>query len=138
LNEDFWVRFGDCSESVIGACIEVHRALGPGLLESAYELCLAHELGIRGLKFVRQVPITLEFKGLRVECAYRADFVVEGQVLVEIKAVEKVMGIHKAQVITYLKLTGVPQGLLVNFNAETIRSDLRRLRCRHRPTETPP
>ena len=120
-------RFGDCSERVIGACIEVHRCLGPGLLESAYEQCLAHEFGLRGLSFERQMLLPVRYKNLELECGYRLDFVVERELIVEIKAVERLMLVHEAQLITYLKLTGLPAGLLVNFNTEALRRGLRRL-----------
>ncbi len=120
-------RFGDCSGRVIGACIEVHQALGPGLLESAYEHCLARELEIAGLRFTRQRVVPVSYKGVELECGYRLDFVVEDELVLEIKAVEQLLPVHDAQLITYLKLTGVPAGLLVNFHAETIKQGLRRL-----------
>jgi GxxExxY protein len=105
-------RFGDCSEAVIGAGIEVHRHLGPGLLESAYEHCLAYELGALGLSFERQRPVPLEYKGTRLDCGYRLDLVVEGTLVVEIKCVDRLMGIHEAQLLTYLRLTKLKTGLL--------------------------
>jgi GxxExxY protein len=108
-------RFGDCSETVIGACIEVHRHLGPGLLESAYEECVAHELTTLGLRFERQRSLPLEYKGARLECGYRLDFLVEESLIVEIKCVDGLLPIHTAQLLTYLRLTGLHSGLLVNF-----------------------
>jgi GxxExxY protein len=120
-------RFGDCSDRVIGACIEVHRNLGPGLLESAYEACLAHELQRGGLAFTRQLAVPVSYKGQALECGYRIDFVVERQLIVELKAVERILPVHLAQVVTYLKLTGISVGLLVNFHTESIRKGLRRL-----------
>jgi GxxExxY protein len=120
-------RFGDCSERVIGACIEVHRYLGPGLLESAYGQCLAHELGLRGLSFERELQLPVRYKGVELDCGYRLDFVVERELIVEIKAVERLLPVHEAQVITYLRLTGVRAGLLVNFNTVALRRGLRRL-----------
>jgi len=117
---------------VIGACIEVHRALGPGLLESAYEVCLAHELTLRGLSFERQVALPVRFKGVELDCAYRMDFVVGNELVVELKAVEQLLPVHEAQLITYLRLTALPAGLLVNFHVKTLRQGLRRL------TLTPP
>jgi GxxExxY protein len=120
-------RFGDCSEQVIGACIEVHRALGPGLLESAYEQCLAHELSLRGLPFERQRPVPVVYKGIDLELGYRLDFVVGGVLVLEIKAVERLAPVHEAQLLTYLKLTGLRAGILINFNAQTLRQGLRRL-----------
>jgi GxxExxY protein len=120
-------RFLDCSEQVIGACIEVHRHLGPGLLESAYEQCLVLELTLLGLSFERQRPVPIIYKGHALEHGYRLDVVVEGQLIVEIKATEQLLPVHEAQVLTYLKLTGLPTALLVNFGAETLRRGLRRL-----------
>ncbi len=120
-------RFGDCSEQVFGACIELHRVLGPGLLESAYEACLAHELALRGLCFERQKTLPVSYKGVRLECGYRMDFVVRAELVVEVKAVERLLPVHEAQLISYLRLTRLPAGLLVNFHAETIRRGLRRL-----------
>jgi GxxExxY protein len=115
------------SERVIGACIEVHRLLGPGLLESIYEECLCRELTLRGLNFARQKPISIEYKGNLLEQAYRVDLVVEETLLLEIKSVDTLLPIHAAQVVTYLRVAGLPSGLLVNFNALTIRDGLRRL-----------
>ncbi len=119
------------TEPVIGALIEVHRALGPGLLESAYEACLCRELALQGLRFVRQRPLPIEYKGLHVDCAYRLDLVVEERILVELKAVERLMPIHEAQVVTYLRLAGLPVGLLVNFNVLVLKTGLRRLSPHH-------
>jgi GxxExxY protein len=115
------------SNRVIGACIEVHRALGPGLLESAYEECLCRELYLCGMPFRRQVPLPIEYKGAKLDCAYRLDLVVCDTVLVELKSIEQLLPIHQAQVLTYLKLSGYPIGLLVNFNAASLRQGLRRL-----------
>ncbi|HEX8952940.1 MAG TPA: GxxExxY protein [Polyangia bacterium] len=126
--EDQEIRRTDpVSKLVIGACIEVHRALGPGLLESAYEACLARELTLRGLPFKTQVPLRIAYKGGLVDCAYRLDLVVCDSVVVELKSVEQLLPIHLAQVLTYLKLTGHPIGLLVNFNVPSLRRGLRRL-----------
>ena len=126
-------RFEDGSEAVIGACIEVHRHLGPGLLESAYELCLAHELSLRGLRFQRQRPVPVNYKGLHLDCGYRADLVVADTFLIELKAVERLTPVHEAQALTYLKLTGLPVSLLVNFNVITLKQGLRRLTRRSHP-----
>ncbi len=117
----------EISERVIGACIEVHRHLGPGLLESVYEECLCRELGIRGMRVERQKAFPIKYKGSTLEQTYRADVIVEGVLLVEVKAVEALLDVHAAQVITYLRIGDLPSGLLVNFNAVTIRSGLRRL-----------
>lgn len=120
-------RFGDCSEQVIGACIEVHRELGPGLLESAYEHCLAYELLQRRLVFEQQLEVPVRYKSVALECGYRVDFLVEGSLVIEVKAVERLLPVHAAQVITYLKLLRVPAGLLVNFHASALKRGLRRL-----------
>jgi GxxExxY protein len=124
-------RFWDGTEAVIGAFIEVHRHLGPGLLESAYEACLCAELAARGLAFERQRPLAIEYKGVSVACGYRLDLVVDGSILVELKAVDHLLPIHEAQVITYLRLARLSVGLLVNFNAAVLRRGLRRLTPDH-------
>jgi GxxExxY protein len=120
-------RFGDCSELVIGACMRVHSELGPGLLESAYEACVAHELVELGLHFQRQVSVPVMYRNVALECGYRIDFVVEHQLVLELKAVERLLPVHIAQVITYLKLTRLPTGLLVNFHTASLRQGLRRI-----------
>ena len=125
--DDRQASFGDGSDRIIGALIEVHRHLGPGLLESAYEACVCHELGVRGMRVERQRPMHLEYKGLRVDCGYRLDLVVDDRVLIELKTVERLLPVHQAQVITYLKLSGLQMGLLVNFNSRLLRDGLRRL-----------
>ena len=99
-------QFADGSDTVIGACIEVHRQLGPGLLESTYESCLCHELALRGIPFRRQVPVPLSYKGLSLDCAYRMDLVVDAQILVELKVVVRLLPVHESQALTYLRLTG--------------------------------
>jgi GxxExxY protein len=114
------------SGRIIGACIEVHRHLGPGLLESAYEECLAHELILAGMSFKRQLALPVEYKGVRLDAGYRIDLAVEGQVIVEIKSVEQLTPIHDAQLITYLRLTGYPLGLLLNFNVRTLVTGVKR------------
>ena len=119
--------FDDGSDQIIGACIEVHRYLGPGLLESTYERCLAHELALRNLHFARQQHLPIRYKGTQLDCGYRIDFVVDDTILVEIKAVDSLQPIHTAQVLTYLRLTGLSTGLLVNFNVPVLKSGLRRL-----------
>jgi GxxExxY protein len=119
--------FGDGSEIVIGACIEVHRHLGPGLLESAYELCLAHELELHGLRVERQRHVPLRYKGISLDCGYRLDLVVNDALVVEVKAVDRLLPIHQSQLLTYLRLTQLRVGLLVNFHSAVIKNDLRRL-----------
>ena len=120
-------RFEDGSEDIIAACIEVHRHLGPGLLESAYERCLACELSLRGFAFERQRPVPVSYKGVVLDCGFRADLIVADTFLIELKAVERLTPVHLAQALTYLKLTGLPVALLVNFNAPTLKDGLRRL-----------
>ena len=117
----------DLTQKIIGAAIEVHRLLGPGLLESAYEECLAHEFTLQGLNFKRQQPLPVHFKGLSLECAYRLDFVVESRVILELKAVEKILPVHEAQLLTYLKLSRVKWGLLFNFHVAVLKHGIRRM-----------
>jgi GxxExxY protein len=105
----------DLTEQIIGAAIEVHRVLGPGLLESAYEECLCRELHLRGIPFRRLVELPVEYKGVKLDCGYRIDILVDDRVIVELKCVEKLVPVHDAQLITYLKLTGKTVGLLFNF-----------------------
>jgi GxxExxY protein len=118
-----WAR----SERVIGALIEVHRHLGPGLLESAYEACLCRELAPQGLPFERQRAVPLTYKGISLDCGYRLDVVVDASVLVELKTVDALLPVHIAQDITYLTLSRLPVGLLVNFNVPLLRYGLRRV-----------
>ncbi len=103
------------TEQVIGAAIEVHRALGPGLLESSYEECLCHELHLRGISFDRQRPLPVEYKGVKLDCGYRLDLIIENKVILEIKCVEHILPVHEAQLLTYLRMTGVRVGLLLQF-----------------------
>ncbi len=110
------------SEAIIGACIEVHSQLGPGVLESAYEACLAREFELRNIPFRRQVALPIEYKGLQLECGYRLDFIIDESIVLEIKAIEKTPPIHEAQLLTYLRLTGLRVGLLVDFNSQVIRN----------------
>jgi GxxExxY protein len=111
---------------VIGACIAVHKALGPGLLESVYEACVCRELALNDVPFQRQVALPLEYRGLRLESGYIMDLVVDNKVVVELKAVDTLSRIHEAQLMTYLKLTSLPVGLLINFNVTTIASGVKR------------
>jgi GxxExxY protein len=122
-----WHGRDPLTERVLGAALRVHSALGPGLLESVYELCLAQEFVLQGLAFRKQVPIPIAYEGLNLSCGYRADFVVEEAVLVELKAVDRLISLHEAQVLTYLKLTGLQTGLLINFNAQHLRDGIRRV-----------
>jgi GxxExxY protein len=115
------------TRKVIGLGIEVHRELGPGLLEAAYEECLVYEFKTHGISFKRQSPVSLSYKSTWLECGFRADLIVEDRLIVELKAIEKLLPIHEAQVITYLRLTGIRIGLLMNFNAKVLKDGLRRL-----------
>jgi len=115
------------TESVIGAAIRVHKALGPGLLESAYQVCLAHELELAGHQVEREVEIPIVYRGISITPGYRADLVVGGNVLVEVKAVERIHPIHEAQVLTYLRASGLRTGLLLNFNVQVLKDGLRRI-----------
>jgi GxxExxY protein len=114
------------TEKVIGGAIEVHRALGPGLLESTYELCLCRELSMRGMAFERQKPIPVEYKGVKLDCGYRADLVIEEKVLIEIKALDALTAIHEAQLLAYLRLGQWQVGLLINFNVQFLKQGIRR------------
>ena len=111
---------------VFGCAIEVHRTLGPGLLESAYEQCLAHELRLAQVPFRIQVPMPVEYKGVTLDCGYRIDLLVHEFLVVVLKAVEQVLGIHQAQLLTYMKLAEAPVGLLINFNVQLLKNGVRR------------
>jgi GxxExxY protein len=115
------------SHSVIGAAIEVHRHLGPGLLESVYEATLCHELSLRGVAFERQVVVPIEYKGLKIKPSLRVDLLVARRLVVEVKAAEHLAEVHRAQLLTYLRLTGLRLGLLVNFNVEVLITGVRRV-----------
>jgi GxxExxY protein len=121
------MQINEITETVIGAAIEVHRELGPGLLESAYETCLCRELSLRGIRFERQLALPITYKGEQLDCGYRMDVVVEQSVIVEIKAVDALQPIHEAQVLTYLRLSGHTVGLLINFNVPLLRNGIRRM-----------
>lgn len=112
---------------VIGAAIDVHRALGPGLLESAYEACLAFELAQWGLKVEQQKPLPVVYKDVKLDCGYRLDLLVEDQVIVEVKAVDGLAPIHQAQLLSYLKLSGLEVGLLINFNVKVLKQGICRM-----------
>jgi iron complex transport system substrate-binding protein len=117
----------EISKQVVDASLKVHKALGPGLLESVYEAVLAHELTVRGFEVIRQAPIGIRYEGLAFEDAFRADIVVNGKVVVEVKSVEKLASVHGKQVLTYLRLGGFKLGLLVNFGAAYIRDGIERV-----------
>lgn len=129
----FLVRTGFCqmefdklSKRVIGCAIEVHRVLGPGLLKSTYEQCLVHELTLNEIGFRQQWPLPVEYKEVRLDCGYRIDLLVEDSLIVELKCVEQIGGIHQAQSLTYMKLARIGIGLLINFNVRRLRDGIRR------------
>jgi GxxExxY protein len=115
------------TEKILGAAIEVHRHIGPGLLESAYEECLCSELSRCGLRFQRHVHLPVQYKGLRLDCAYKLDLVVEDSVIVELKAIDELLPIHKAQLLTYLRASGKRIGLLINFNVIMLKDGIQRV-----------
>ena len=115
------------TEKIIGFAIGVHRHLGPGLLESAYEECLCYKIEQSGLSFRRQVALPIVYKAVRLDCGYRMDIVVQDQVIVELKTVERLLPIHEAQMLTYLKLSGIRIGLLLNFNTSVLKDGIRRM-----------
>jgi GxxExxY protein len=117
----------ELTEAIIGAAITVHRELGPGLLESVYEKCLAFELADRGLSVTTQKEIPVRYKNLTFDCSFRADLIVENKVLLELKSIDQLSPIHTSQVITYLKLTGLRTALLINFNVPTLKTGLKRI-----------
>ena len=124
------------THEIIGAAIEVHRLLGPGLLESAYEECLAREMTLRSIEFKRQLPIPVVYKDLKLECGYRVDFLVAGRIIVELKSIEALAPVHDAVVLTYLRLSGCKVGLLINFFVPLLRDGIKRFVWDPPDTET--
>ena len=120
------MKFDELSNKVIGCAIEVHRELGPGLLESTYEQCLAYELNQAKIPFKLQVELPVEYKGVKLDCGYRIDLLADDRLIVELKSVDQLLKIHEAQVLTYMKLAAVRVGLLINFNVELLRRGVRR------------
>ncbi|SPF36318.1 conserved hypothetical protein [Syntrophobacter sp. SbD1] len=120
------MEFDELSKRVLGCAIEVHRNLGPGLLEATYAQCLAHELTLNGIGFTAQYPIPVEYKKIRLECGYRADFLVENTLILELKSIEKIDSVHEAQILTYLKFARVKTGLLINFNVKLLKNGIKR------------
>lgn len=118
------LRYEDLTEQIIGAAIEVHKAIGPGLMESIYEECLCHELGLRRLKFKRQMMVPVVYKGVNLECGHRLDLLVEDTVVVELKAVERILPVHEAQLLTYLRMLHKPVGFIFNFNVPVLRNGI--------------
>jgi GxxExxY protein len=118
------LRYEELTEKILGAAIEVHRALGPGLLESAYEECLCYELNVRGLRFLRQVSVPVKYKGINLDCGYQLDIIVEDIVILELKSIDRIASIHEAQLLTYMKLLTKPVGFIINFNVPVLRSGI--------------
>jgi GxxExxY protein len=128
MSTDFVSERDPATEPIIGAAIEVHRILGPGLLESVYERCLCYELEQRGIEFLRQDPLPVIYKGQALDCDLRIDILIPGRVIVEVKAVQGILAIHEAQLLTYMKLARVSKGLLINFNERLLKERLRRMK----------
>lgn len=120
------MEFDELSKRVIGCALEVHRALGPGLLESTYEQCVAHELGLADIRFQIQPPLPVEYKGVKLDCGYRIDLLIDGKLIVELKSVAALLPIHEAQILTYMKLARIPVGLLINFNVTRLKDGIKR------------
>ncbi|MBG0779241.1 MAG: GxxExxY protein [Desulfotignum balticum] len=120
------MEFDELSNRVIGCALEVHRELGPGLLESTYEQCLAHELQRNGIRFKLQYPLPVDYKGVRLDCGYRIDMLIENTLLVELKSVDTLKKIHEAQLLTYMKLADIKTGLLLNFNVRMLKDGIKR------------
>jgi GxxExxY protein len=118
------LRYEELTEQILGAAIEVHKGLGPGLLESAYEECLCHEFNLRGLRFERQIKVPVMYKGINLDCGYQLDIMVAETVILELKSVERITSIHEAQLLTYMKLLGKPVGFIINFNVAVLRSGI--------------
>ena len=117
-----------CTGRVIACALEVHKALGPGLLESTYQQCLAHELSLQGIEFKLESPLPVDYKGFRLNCGYRLDLLIEDKLIIELKAVEEVKPIHHAQILTYMKLSGIQTGLLINFNVKLLKDGIKRFK----------
>ncbi|WP_341326575.1 GxxExxY protein [Methylotuvimicrobium sp. KM2] len=118
-------EFSDVSTKVIGCAIEVHRTLGPGLLESTYLNCLAHELNINQIEFKTEYPLPVQYKGIHLDCGYKLDLLIENQIILELKSVDQLKSIHEAQLLTYMKLMNIKQGFLINFNVKLLKQGLR-------------
>lgn len=120
------MQINDITREIIGAAIEVHKILGPGLLESAYEECLSYELNQRGLKIERQKAVPVVYKDIKLECGYRIDILVENQVVVELKSQDVILPVHEAQILTYMRFSKMKIGLLINFNVTVLKNGIRR------------
>ena len=121
------MKFDDLSNKVIGCALRVHRELGPGLLESTYEQCLCYELSKAGIRFERQKELPVQYQDVTIDCGYRIDILVEGCLIIELKSVEQLQRIHEAQLLTYMKLSDVQVGLLINFNSIMLRDGIKRM-----------
>ena len=121
------MKFDRLSNRIIGCAIEVHKALGPGLLESTYEQCLAHELKNLNIPFQLQHALPVEFKGVKIDCGYRIDMLVDDKIIVELKSVDSILPIHQAQLLTYMKLSAIRIGLLMNFNVKFMKTGIKRM-----------
>jgi GxxExxY protein len=119
------MKFSALSQQVIGCAIEVHRVLGPGPLESTYEHCLARELSLNNIEFITQHPLPVEYKGVRIDCGYRVDVLIANEIILELKTVQELMPIHEAQLLTYMRLAGIKQGFLINFNVRRLKDGLK-------------
>ena len=119
------MKFSALSQRVIGCAIEMHRVLGPGLLESTYEHCLARELSLNNIGFITQHPLPVEYKGVRIDCGYRVDVLIANEIILELKTVQELMPIHEAQLLTYMRLAAIKQGFLINFNVRRLKDGLK-------------
>ncbi|QQS34288.1 MAG: GxxExxY protein [Acidobacteriota bacterium] len=126
-NEHAVERVNSLTESIIGCAIEVHRAIGPGLLESAYEECLCYELAQNGLSFQRQVPLPVIYKGVKLDCRYKLDIIVENAVIIELKAVDRIIAIHEAQLLSYLRMLDLRVGLILNHHSSVLKNGIKRI-----------
>lgn len=122
------MEFDDLSYKVIGCAIEVDKNLGPGLLESSYEKCLAYELSCKGIPYAQQLALPIRYKSVEIDCAYRLDLLVADKLIVELKSVNKLISIHEAQILTYMKLSNIQTGLLINFNEVTLKKGIKRFK----------
>ena len=121
------MEFDELSNKIIGWALEVHKRLGPGLLESAYEKCLSFELTNAGIRHDVQKKLPVEYKGMKLDCGYRTDIIIAGEIIIELKTVDKILPIHEAQLLTYMKLSGIKTGLLINFNVCLLKDGIKRL-----------
>ena len=125
VNMDSKKNFSELSNKVIGCVIEVHKALGPGLLESAYQQCLCHELRLNDIGFHIEKPLPIDYKGCRLDCGYRMDMLVEDEIILELKSVAELNRVHEAQILSYMKLANIKQGFLINFNVTLLKNGLK-------------